>query len=179
MTAHWRCVMRCLVSVSTTPLPPSALSSWRSASPTSPVGGLSTCLCPKASCRASRGRRAHTCWPAGPRPPIMVDVAGRAICGEAHRSPPRGVLPTTTALGVLVVGAGRPYAADDVAAACQVSLLGQLPLDPRAVWAEGRERALASGAARCSGRHVESLRVHRTLGQCHDSGSGGPAKCCG
>ncbi|OZM80012.1 hypothetical protein [Pseudonocardia sp. MH-G8] len=51
------------------------------------------------------------------------------------------VLPSAAALGLLVVGAGRPYSAGDIATACQVPLLGQLPLDPRAarVWAEGRE----------------------------------------
>ena len=47
--------------------------------------------------------------------------------------------PLGTRTGVLVVAPGRPYAAEEIAAGCQTSLVGELPDDPRtaAVWSHG------------------------------------------
>jgi hypothetical protein len=60
--------------------------------------------------------------------------------------------------GLLLVAPGRPYPADEVAAACETPLVGVLPDDPRAatVWSDGAAagRSLSRSPLQRAARHI-------------------------
>ncbi len=77
---------------------------------------------------------------------VVVVVTGsslRAVRAAARIAPrlqeERDVRPGDPRVPVLVVGADAPYPASEVAVACRLPLLGELPDDPRAaaVWSDG------------------------------------------
>jgi hypothetical protein len=63
-----------------------------------------------------------------------------------------------TRTGLLVVAPVLPYPADEIAAACQIPLAGELPDDPRAaaVWSDGAAagRSLSRSPLQRAARHV-------------------------
>lgn len=80
------------------------------------------------------------------------------------------VRPGDQRVSVLVVAADEPYAAGEIADACGVPLLGELPHDPRAaaVWSDGdrpargfRRSPLQRGARRLAGALATLGGVHR------------------